>query len=377
VEERRITERPPKGVEDPSQDVERTVAVELSAVTKRFGEFIAVDELTLDIYEGEFFSLLGPSGCGKTTTLRMIAGFEEPTEGGISVGGDPMRGVPPYRRPVNTVFQSYAIFPHLNVFDNVAFGLRRSGVKGEELHKRVTDACEMVQLSGFEKRKPSMLSGGQQQRVALARALVNHPEVLLLDEPLGALDLKLRKEMQLYLKNLQHEVGITFIYVTHDQEEALTMSDRIAVMNEGRVQQVADPPTLYELPRNRFVSDFIGQTNVFSGTVESVSGKRITLSTPSGKVEATAGEAEVEVGAEAHAAVRPEKVRFGSEGDNVSTARIQQLVYLGVSTQYIAELPDGEKLVLYQQNSREDANPEIGEEVPVAWDARNCLILGG
>jgi spermidine/putrescine transport system ATP-binding protein len=377
VEERRISERPPQEVEDAGQDVERTVAVELSAVTKRFGEFIAVDELTLDIYEGEFFSLLGPSGCGKTTTLRMIAGFEEPTEGGISVDGDQMRGVPPYRRPVNTVFQSYAIFPHLNVFDNVAFGLRRSGVKGEELHKRVTDACEMVQLSGFEKRKPSMLSGGQQQRVALARALVNHPEVLLLDEPLGALDLKLRKEMQLYLKNLQHEVGITFIYVTHDQEEALTMSDRIAVMNEGRVQQVADPTTLYELPRNRFVSDFIGQTNVFSGTVESVSGKRITLSTPSGKVEATAREAEVEVGAEAHAAVRPEKVRFGSEGDNVSTARIQQLVYLGVSTQYIAELPDGEKLVLYQQNSREDANPEIGEKVPIAWDARNCLILGG
>jgi spermidine/putrescine transport system ATP-binding protein len=377
VEERRISERPPQEVEDAGQDVERTVAVELSAVTKRFGEFIAVDELTLDIYEGEFFSLLGPSGCGKTTTLRMIAGFEEPTEGGISVDGDPVLGVPPYRRPVNTVFQSYAIFPHLNVFDNVAFGLRRSGVKGEELHKRVTDACEMVQLSGFERRKPNALSGGQQQRVALARALVNRPKVLLLDEPLGALDLKLRKEMQLYLKDLQHEVGITFIYVTHDQEEALTMSDRIAVMNEGKVQQVADPPTLYELPRNRFVADFIGQTNVFSGMVESVSGKRITLSTPSGKVEATAREAEVEVGSEAHATVRPEKIRFGSEGDNVSTARIWQIVYLGVSTQYIAELPDGEKLVLYQQNSREDANPEIGEEVPVAWDARNCLILGG
>jgi spermidine/putrescine transport system ATP-binding protein len=377
VKERRISERPPQEVEDAGQDVERTVAVELSAVTKRFGEFIAVDELTLDIYEGEFFSLLGPSGCGKTTTLRMIAGFEEPTEGGISVDGDPMRGVPPYRRPVNTVFQSYAIFPHLNVFDNVAFGLRRSGVKGEELHKRVTDACEMVQLSGFERRKPNALSGGQQQRVALARALVNRPKVLLLDEPLGALDLKLRKEMQLYLKDLQHEVGITFIYVTHDQEEALTMSDRIAVMNEGKVQQVADPPTLYELPTNRFVADFIGQTNVFSGMVESVSGKRITLSTPSGKVEATAREAEVEVGSEAHATVRPEKIRFGSEGDNVSTARIQQLVYLGVSTQYIAELPDGEKLVLYQQNSREDANPEIGEEVAVVWDARHCLILGG
>jgi spermidine/putrescine transport system ATP-binding protein len=377
VEERRTRERPPEEVKDAGRDVERTVAVELSAVTKRFGEFVAVGDLTLDIYEGEFFSLLGPSGCGKTTTLRMIAGFEEPTEGGISVDGDPMRGVPPYRRPVNTVFQSYAIFPHLNVFDNVAFGLRRSGVKGEELNTRVTEACEMVQLSGFEKRKPSMLSGGQQQRVALARALVNHPKVLLLDEPLGALDLKLRKEMQLYLKNLQHEVGITFIYVTHDQEEALTMSDRIAVMNEGRVQQVADPPTLYDLPRNRFVADFIGQTNVFSGTVESVSGKRITLSTPSGKVEATAREAEVEVGSEARATVRPEKIRFGSEGDNTSNVWIRQIVYLGVSTQYIAELPDGEKLVLYQQNFSKENNPKMGEEVSVSWDARNCLVLGG
>jgi spermidine/putrescine transport system ATP-binding protein len=375
LQDRKTREHPPEASEA-GPETGRGVAVELSAVTKRFGEFVAVENLSLDIYEGEFFSLLGPSGCGKTTTLRMIAGFEEPTEGGISVGGDPMRGVPPYRRPVNTVFQSYAIFPHLNVFDNVAFGLRRSGVRGEELRKRVTDACEMVQLSGFEKRKPSMLSGGQQQRVALARALVNRPEVLLLDEPLGALDLKLRKEMQLYLKNLQHEVGITFIYVTHDQEEALTMSDRIAVINEGRVQQVADPPTLYERPENRFVADFIGQTNVFSGTVESVSDGRATLRTVSGeKVEATARE--IEVGEDAHAAVRPEKIRFGSEGDNTSTVRIRQIVYLGVSTQYIAELPDGEKLVLYQQNSREDANPEIGEEVPVAWDARNCLILGG
>ena len=378
MEERRITERPPKEVEDPSQDVERTVAVELSAVTKRFGEFVAVGDLTLDIYEGEFFSLLGPSGCGKTTTLRMIAGFEEPTEGGISVAGEPMRGVPPYRRPVNTVFQSYAIFPHLNVFDNVAFGLRRAGVKGEELRKRVTEACEMVQLAGFERRKPNMLSGGQQQRVALARALVNHPKVLLLDEPLGALDLKLRKEMQLYLKNLQHEVGITFIYVTHDQEEALTMSDRIAVMNEGRVQQVADPPTLYERPNNRFVADFIGQTNVFSGKVEAVDGSRVTLVTASGeKIEATAGEAEVGVGEAVHAAVRPEKVRFGGEGDNVMTVKIHQIVYLGVSTQYIADLPGGEKLVLYQQNTTEDGHPEIGDEARVSWDARNCLILGG
>jgi spermidine/putrescine transport system ATP-binding protein len=379
VEERHIKERPPEEMEDVGQDAERSVAVKLSEVTKRFGEFVAVDDLSLDIYEGEFFSLLGPSGCGKTTTLRMIAGFEEPTEGSIFVAGEQVQGVPPYRRPVNTVFQSYAIFPHLNVFDNVAFGLRRSGVKGEELNKRVTEACEMVQLSGFEKRKPTLLSGGQQQRVALARALVNRPKVLLLDEPLGALDLKLRKELQLELRNLQHEVGITFVYVTHDQEEALTMSDRIAVMNEGRVQQIADPTTLYESPKNSFVANFIGQTNVFSGTVESVSGERITLLTPQGmRIEAVSQDgARIEVGGEEQAAVRPEKVRFGGAGDNASTAAIRQIVYLGVSTQYIAELPGGERLVLYQQNAQDAENPGVGEEVPVSWDARNCLVLGG
>jgi spermidine/putrescine transport system ATP-binding protein len=374
LEERSTRERPQE-----ASDTGRRVAVELSAVTKRFGEFVAVDDLTLEIHEGEFFSLLGPSGCGKTTTLRMIAGFEELTEGEIRVAGEPMRGVPPYRRPVNTVFQSYAIFPHLNVFDNVAFGLRRAGVKGEELRQRVTEACAMVQLEGFEKRKPNALSGGQQQRVALARALVNRPKVLLLDEPLGALDLKLRKEMQLELKSLQHEVGITFVYVTHDQEEALTMSDRIAVMNEGKVQQVADPTTLYELPRNRFVANFIGQTNVFSGTVESVSGDRVTLRTRGGaRIEATSHEGiEVEVGAQAQATVRPEKVRFGSAGDNVVSAEIRQIVYLGVSTQYIAVRSDGGALVLHQQNIHDAAGPAIGDEVSVVWDARNCLMLGG
>jgi spermidine/putrescine transport system ATP-binding protein len=378
LEDRKTRERPPEtgGAE---RDATRRVAVELSGVTKRFGEFVAVDDLSLDIYEGEFFSLLGPSGCGKTTTLRMIAGFEEPTGGSISVAGEQVQGVPPYRRPVNTVFQSYAIFPHLNVFDNVAFGLRRSGVKGEELNTRVTEACEMVQLSGFEKRKPTMLSGGQQQRVALARALVNRPKVLLLDEPLGALDLKLRKELQLELRTLQHEVGITFVYVTHDQEEALTMSDRIAVMNEGKVQQIADPTTLYELPKNSFVANFIGQINVFSGVVESVSGDRVTLRTSREmRIEAYSQEgAGVEVGAEAQAAVRPEKIRFGGAGDNASTAEIRQIVYLGVSTQYIAELPGGEKLVLYQQNAQDAENPGVGEKVPVSWDARNCLVLGG
>jgi spermidine/putrescine transport system ATP-binding protein len=375
LEERSTRERAQKE----AQGAGRPVTVRLSNVTKSFGEFLAVDDLTLEIREGEFFSLLGPSGCGKTTTLRMIAGFEEPTRGEISVAGEQVRGVPPYRRPVNTVFQSYAIFPHLNVFDNVAFGLRRSGVKGEELRRRVTEACEMVQLSGFEKRKPGALSGGQQQRVALARALVNRPKVLLLDEPLGALDLKLRKEMQLELKSLQHEVGITFVYVTHDQEEALTMSDRIAVMNEGRVQQVADPNTLYELPSNRFVASFIGQTNVFSGTVESVDEEQVTLRTQAGaSIEAVApGETAVEAGSETHAAVRPEKVRFGDDGDNVLPVVIKQVVYLGVSTQYIAELEGGGTLVLYQQNVHEGSGPTKGDEVSVAWDARNCRVLGG
>jgi spermidine/putrescine transport system ATP-binding protein len=371
LEERRTTERP---LEAP--DAGRGVAVELSGVTKRFGEFVAVDGLTLEIREGEFFSLLGPSGCGKTTTLRMIAGFEEPTEGEISVAGEPMRGVPPYRRPVNTVFQSYAVFPHMNVFDNVAFGLRRAGVKGDDLRQRVTEACAMVQLEGFEKRKPNALSGGQQQRVALARALVNRPKVLLLDEPLGALDLKLRKEMQLELKSLQHEVGITFIYVTHDQEEALTMSDRIAVMDSGVARQVADPTTLYELPHDSFVANFIGQINMFSGRVESVDGDRVTLRTSDEvKIEAIKQEG-VEVGAEAHAAVRPEKVRFGTEGDNVLPVEIRQVVYLGVSTQYIAERHGGGKIVLYQQNAHDTASPAEGEEVSVAWGAQNCLVIG-
>ena len=375
MEDRQTTQRPPRAEEDAG----RGVAVRLSGITKRFGDFVAVDDLNLDIYEGEFFSLLGPSGCGKTTTLRMIAGFEEPTLGEISVAGEQVQGVPPYRRPVNTVFQSYAIFPHLNVFDNVAFGLRRAKVPKDEVASRVADACEMVQLAGFEKRKPGMLSGGQQQRVALARALVNRPKVLLLDEPLGALDLKLRKEMQLELKGLQEEVGITFVYVTHDQEEALTMSDRIAVMNEGRVQQLAGPTTLYETPANRFVAGFIGQTNVFSGTVEAADGDKVTLRSREGlRVEAVAREGiSPKEGEEVHAAVRPEKVRFGGSGDNVSAAEVKQVVYLGASTQYIVGLEGGGRLVLYQQNAFDAAGPSEGDGVTVAWDAQNCLVLGG
>ncbi len=356
---------------------ERRAVVELAGITKRFGDFTAVEDLNLNIYEGEFFSLLGPSGCGKTTTLRMIAGFEEPTEGTITIAGQTVQGMPPYHRPVNTVFQSYAVFPHLNVFDNVAFGLRRAGVKGEELRRRVTEACDMVQLSGLEKRKPAKLSGGQQQRVALARALVNRPKVLLLDEPLGALDRKLREGMQIELKNLQETVGITFIYVTHDQEEALTMSDRIAVMNEGRVQQVADPATLYELPRSRFVADFIGLMNMLSGTVESVSGRQVTLRAAGGKrVEAIIHEdAGMRPGAEVHVAVRPEKMRFGDEGDNVYAARVRQVIYMGVSTQYMVELEGGEKMMLYQQNASGVAGYRAGDRISVAWDAANSLVL--
>ena len=259
--------------------MDQTFAVELVNVTKRFpgpggapgGEVLAVDDVTLQIQDGEFYSLLGPSGCGKTTSLRMIAGFEHPTEGEVYIHGKPMGLTPAYQRNTNMVFQSYALFPHMNIERNVGFGLEMKKVSKEEIRQRVGEALDMVRLSGYGPRKPNQLSGGQQQRVALARALVNRPEVLLLDEPLGALDLKLRKEMQLELKNLQKEVGITFVYVTHDQEEALTMSDRIAVMHQGRALQVGSPTEIYERPSCRFVADFIGETNFLNGVVEELS----------------------------------------------------------------------------------------------------------
>jgi spermidine/putrescine transport system ATP-binding protein len=244
------------------------VDVRLERVTKAFGETVAVDDLSLDIQVGEFFSMLGPSGCGKTTTLRMIGGFEEPTRGTVYLGGRDVTELPPYRRDVNTVFQSYALFPHLDVFENVAFGLRRKKVDRPDVKKRVTDSLRLVDLPGYEKRKPTQLSGGQQQRVALARALVNEPKVLLLDEPLGALDLKLRKQMQLELKRIQTEVGITFIYVTHDQEEAMTMSNRLAVMRHGRVEQIGAPEAVYESPATEFVAGFLGASNLLDGEVK-------------------------------------------------------------------------------------------------------------
>src|SRR5690349_8509778 len=241
------------------------VDIRLANLTKRFDDVVAVDDLSLEIEQGRFFALLGPSGCGKTTTLRMIGGFEEPTSGTIELGGRDVSTLPPYRRDVNTVFQSYALFPHLTVYENVAFGLRRKKVRGDELRRRVVTALELVGLAGLERRKPRQLSGGQQQRIALARALVNEPRVLLLDEPLGALDLKLRKEMQIELKSIQQRVGLTFIYVTHDQEEALTMSDRLAVMNNGRIEQVGTPAEVYEKPSTAFVAGFVGVSNILEG----------------------------------------------------------------------------------------------------------------
>ncbi|MGH2673792.1 MAG: ABC transporter ATP-binding protein, partial [Actinomycetota bacterium] len=286
------------------------VDVRLERVTKDFGETVAVDDLSLDIAEGEFFSLLGPSGCGKTTTLRMIGGFEEPTRGTIYLGGRDVTDLPPHKRNVNTVFQSYALFPHLNVYENVAFGLRRTKVQDGDIKTRLADALRLVDLEGFEKRRPGQMSGGQQQRVALARALVNAPKVLLLDEPLGALDLKLRKQMQLELKRIQQEVGITFIYVTHDQEEAMTMSDRIAVMRAGRIEQLDHPQDLYDHPATEFVAGFLGASNLLLGTVEGRDGRLATVVLASGERVRVPADRLNGLGPHVKLGVRPEKARI-------------------------------------------------------------------
>jgi spermidine/putrescine transport system ATP-binding protein len=291
-----------------------TSEVELRDVSKLFGEITAVNSINIKINDGEFFSLLGPSGCGKTTTLRMIAGFEQPTVGEIFLHGQAVAGIPAYKRPVNTVFQNYALFPHMTVWKNVAFGLEMKKVPKDEINKRAGEALELVQLSGMGERKPKQLSGGQQQRVALARALVNHPEVLLLDEPLGALDLKLRKEMQFELKQIQEQLGITFIYVTHDQEEALTMSDRIAVMDEGKVQQIGTPREIYEHPTNRFVADFIGETNFVPATVQSID-EFVTLDIGGAEVMGEAGSRSLAAGERVTLAIRPEKINLYPIGE--------------------------------------------------------------
>jgi spermidine/putrescine transport system ATP-binding protein len=348
----------------------------LAEVTKLFGDLKVVD-VDLSIAKGEFFSLLGPSGCGKTTTLRMIAGFEEPTTGRVLLAGRDVTEVPSAKRPVNMVFQAYALFPHMTVFENVAFGLRIRRVGRREIEDRVAEVMRIVQLEGMSKRKPIQLSGGQQQRVALARALVNRPEALLLDEPLGALDLKLRKEMQLELKHIQVETQTTFVYVTHDQEEALTMSDRIAVMDQGFVEQVAEPRELYERPATPFVAGFIGVSNVVHLRPDR---------TQEGMAVMTVGEGERVVAPSGSAGsmdeilitVRPEKIKFDDVGEPASrvSATVADVVYLGSMTQYIVELPTGEQLTVHRLNDEVRKRPiQIGDRVTLYWAAEHSFVI--
>ena len=355
--------------------------IELVALTKRFTD-IAVDRIDLTVDSGEFFSLLGPSGCGKTTTLRLIAGFEQPTEGTIFLDGVEMTNIPPHRRNVNTVFQSYALFPFLSVFDNVAFGLRNRRLTKAELASRVRAALDLVQLTGYEKRRPGMLSGGQQQRVALARALVLNPSVLLLDEPLGALDAKLRRALQVELKALQERVGITFLYVTHDQEEALTMSDRLAVMNAGRIAQIGGPRAVYEEPADTYVADFLGVSNLMEvEVVERGPGShcRVRL----GDMTLAVERGEVDSVGPAHALIRPERVRIepysqdGPAGPNRVPAMIERLVFLGASTQVMLRLAPGALLQMLVPN--DGAEAALSQGTPVhAFLAPDALrVLGG
>ena len=347
------------------------VDVTLVDVTKRFDEMTAVDRLSLEVESGSFFALLGPSGCGKTTTLRMIGGFEQPTEGQIFLGDREVSGLPAYKRDVNTVFQSYALFPHLSLFENVAFGLRRRAVKGETLSGKVKEMLRIVGLEGMEKRKPRQLSGGQQQRVALARALVNRPRVLLLDEPLGALDLKLRKQMQLELKSIQHDVGITFIHVTHDQEEAMTMADRIAVMNRGRIEQLGTPNELYETPATAYVASFLGASNLISGTVSGSDTVRLH-SGPEVRVrpDALGGRTgEVAVG------IRPEKIELGEGQANTLEGTIVEQAYVGVATQYIVDTECG-RLTVYRQNASPGLNGAApGQRLTLSWSPDSTFVV--
>lgn len=358
-------------------------ALEIVGVTKEFGSFVAVDDLTLTVPSGSFFALLGPSGCGKTTTLRMVAGLEQPSAGTLSIGGRDVTGTRAHQRPVNTVFQSYALFPHLTVGENVAFGLKRSRADG--IAKRVADGLDLVELGHLADRKPAQLSGGQQQRVALARALVNRPSLLLLDEPLGALDLKLRRQMQLELKRIQTEVGLTFVHVTHDQEEAMTMADTVAVMNHGRIEQMGSPADLYELPRTAFVANFLGQSNLVAGTVTERLTKRGLLGVDVGgtrilvpESRAVSTEGAVLVGA------RPEKMRLlvddqdpGSEENVLGPGIVTDVSFMGVSTQYQVEVPGMGTFGVFAQNLLGGATVTVGSSVRLAWAVDFTFGLDG
>ncbi|HJQ70987.1 MAG TPA: ABC transporter ATP-binding protein [Blastocatellia bacterium] len=350
--------------------------VELLNVSKRFADTVAVDSVMLRVTGGEFLTLLGPSGCGKTTLLRMIAGFEVPDEGRVTLGGRDVTGVPPFKRDVTTVFQHYALFPHMNVFENVAFGLKQKRVERESMKARVAEALGMVKMGGLEKRLPSELSGGQQQRVALARALVLHPRVLLLDEPLAALDQKLRKQMQVELKGLQQRVGISFIYVTHDQEEALTMSDRIVVMNAGRIEQTGRADEIYERPQTEFVAGFIGVSNIINGTVEGSRQEYSIIKLGGGTVEALGND--LRVGDAVRLMVRPEKIAISFDGsDGALAATIESAVYLGDSTHWRVKLGDGQTMTVLEQNraASRPVQDRVGSEVRVSWRPDSAVIL--
>ncbi|ADG74395.1 spermidine/putrescine ABC transporter ATPase subunit [Cellulomonas flavigena DSM 20109] len=362
---------------------ERGAALELASVTKRFGDFVAVDDLTLTVPSGSFFALLGPSGCGKTTTLRMVAGLEQPSAGTIGLAGRDVTGVPAHRRPVNTVFQSYALFPHLSVLENVAFGLRRR--RARQVRERALEALDLVELAHLAQRRPAQLSGGQQQRVALARAVVNRPALLLLDEPLGALDLKLRRHMQLELKAIQAEVGLTFVHVTHDQEEAMTMADTVAVMNHGRIEQLGPPADLYEHPRTAFVANFLGQSNLVPGRAAGSSADGTTLGVDVGgawvrvpAVRSVASSQRVLVG------VRPEKIRLLGEGhqprgdENVlGPGTVVDTSFAGVSTQYQVEVAGLGRFGVFAQNVGGSTVHAPGDRVLLAWDVPYTFALDG
>jgi spermidine/putrescine transport system ATP-binding protein len=351
----------------------------LQTVTKRFGDFVAVDALDLTVSEGSFFALLGPSGCGKTTTLRMVAGLEEPTAGRVLIGDDDITDLRPYRRPVNTVFQSYALFPHLTISENVAFGLRRRGVK--DFKQKTQDMLALVELEQYAHRKPAQLSGGQQQRVALGRALINEPGVLLLDEPLGALDLKLRRQMQIELKRIQTEIDITFVHVTHDQEEAMTMADTIAVMNNGVIEQMGAPGDLYENPRTTFVANFLGQSNLIQASVIDPNGDTVVIDCHGQKVGVLPGRSHTHEGS-GWLGVRPEKIfasPVGSEdhaGVNVLTGgRVSDVSFVGVSTQYLIAMPWGQELMVFEQNTGQRAPFKNGDVVDLAWSLAHGFLL--
>jgi spermidine/putrescine transport system ATP-binding protein len=362
--------------------------VEFRAVTKRFGDLTAVNAVSFQVRTGEFLSLLGPSGCGKTTSLRMIAGFEQPDEGEILIGGVDAVGTPPYRRDVNTVFQAYALFPHMTILDNVAYGMKQKRVSRSDRYARAREALELVQLTGREKHRPSMLSGGQQQRVALARALVNRPRVLLLDEPLGALDLKLRKEMQIELTRIQQQVGITFIYVTHDQGEALSMSDRIAVMSDGVIEQLDTPAEIYDRPLTAFVADFIGEMNFLEGTVTEVGDGDFALDTGTGVVVRARGEATR--GRLSRIGIRPARLRIAplstdrtinqatNPATNTARAVVDTKMYLGDEVQVVATLDDGTRMVIREQRAGGDAPHDAirpGDPITISWDSTAPVLL--